>query len=109
MRCLPLWLLVAFSMLPCSSSLAIGMDAPPPLASRFSQVLTVDAYAAGDTLVQDSWGSPQPDTVAVVVPERHRAFSDLKPARDIGRGLRVMASDTRAIFAAPFHMNGGDA
>ena len=94
--------------LPWSSALASPFD-PLPLASRFSQVLTVDAFAAGDTAVQDSWGDSQADTAVAAPPERHRAFSDLKPARDIGRGLRVLGSDTRAVFTAPFHMNGGDA
>src|SRR4029450_11844411 len=98
---------VVLGLLP-SWALASGFD-PPPLSSRFSQVLTVDAYAAGDTLVQDSWGRVETPATAAPAADRHRAFSDLKPARDIGRGLRVLASDTRAVFVAPFHMNGGDA
>lgn len=87
---------------------ASSEPAPPLLASRFSEVLSVDAYASGDTLVRDSWGPPE-ELARPVTPERHRAFSDLKPAKDIGRGLRVTLSDTRAVFEAPFHMNRGDA
>src|SRR5262245_20071323 len=99
---------VLLGTLPWSSASASTFD-PPPLASRFSQVLTVDAFAAGNTVVQDSWGNLQADTAVAVPPERHRAFSDLKPARDIGRGLRVLGSDTKAVVTAPFHMNAGDA
>lgn len=97
---------LAAALLP-SSAFAIA-EASLPLASRFSQVLTVDAYASSDSVV-DAWGVPEAiESPAVVTPERHRAFSDLKPARDIGRGLGVLASDTRAVFAAPLHMNRGD-
>jgi hypothetical protein len=79
------------------------------LASRFSQVLTADWYASGDTLV-DTWETPEAlAPPASVTPERHRSFSDLKPVRDIGRGLTVLASDTRAVFEAPLHMDRGDA
>jgi len=97
---------IVWASLPAGATAAASL----PLETRFSQVLTVDAYAAGDSLV-DSWGTPEPiETPAEApAPERDRAFSDLKPARDIGRGLRVLASDTRAVFEAPFHMDRGDA
>jgi len=103
-----------------TAALALGLSTWPAwsvagefdslrLETRFSQVLTVDAYAAGDSLV-DSWGTAESiEAPPPPAPERERAFSDLKPARDIGRGLRVLAADARAVFAAPFHMDRGDA
>lgn len=96
--------------------LALGMTAASHAAASPADgliglelgLVLEQATAASDSTVNAS--SAEPDSsVPAAAPDRHRAFSDLKPARDMWRGLRVTGGDAAAVVTGPFHMDRSDA
>ncbi|HET9328514.1 MAG TPA: phosphatase PAP2 family protein [Candidatus Eisenbacteria bacterium] len=93
-------LVLGLAILAAASGPALAM--PHDGLSWVDPVILVQDAVPYDTTVTDT-------VAASATPDRHRSFKDLKPAKDMWRGVKVAGGDAMAVVTGPFHMDGSDA